>query len=210
MDSGAGGLEEVSLEPEVAGAYAVQEPALRRVPAQANPHSAPHNPLTSKERRRKRNQEGERREKLPMSKDKRRNKSKVFENKIPNENKTIKLQCIQQNFKKNVMASIEFNKNTFRYKNLFCFATEPYIAFDRVGNLGRGLNSYPSTNSRPRAAFIYYDSSGFIGIDKLTSRDCAVGFLKLNDQVIVVASVYCDITKEMVSKELKDLSLIHI
>ena len=113
--------------------------------------------------------------------------------------------CHQLNFKKNLAASIEYNKSSLKYEKLLCFATEPYIAFEKVGNLGRNLKSYPTTKSRPRASFIFTQNIRFVGIDKLTSRDCAAGFITLDGKLTVVASVYCDITKDMIQPFLREL-----
>ena len=133
-------------------------------------------------------------------------------NKRPNEKQICdmnkekpEIKCYQLNFKKSLLASVEFNKSILKEKRTLCLATEPYISFNRVGNLGKGLRAFPPGASKPRAAIIYDQTSGFVGIEKLSSRDCAVGFLRIDNQLTVVASIYCDITKPMIQDWMNDL-----
>ena len=105
---------------------------------------------------------------------------------------------VQLNFKKSLQASIQFVKRTRKVQNFVCLATEPYISFEKVGNVPPGAKVF-SGDRNPRASIIFDRDAGVIGINKLSSRDCAVAFIKIDKVLTVVASIYCDITLETVS-----------
>ena len=113
-----------------------------------------------------------------------------------NEKRTIKeTEFYQLNFKKSLNASIEFNKTVMKKERFICMATEPYIAFEKVGNLGKDMKVF-AIGIKPRAAIIYDKRVKFTSIEKLSSRDCAVGFIEVDRKLIIIASGYCDIKKE--------------
>ena len=121
-----------------------------------------------------------------------------------NKNPSSKISFIQQNFKKSFLASVELNKRLENAEQFICLASEPYIAFDKVGNLAKGTKAYSSDKS-PRAAIIYDKSVCITGIPKLSNRDCAVAFSKINGNYVVIASIYNDINKEAVQEWFEEL-----
>ena len=111
---------------------------------------------------------------------------------------------LQLNFKKSLQASVEFIKKTRKIKNFVCLATEPYISFDKVGNAPPGSKTFCG-DKNPRAAIIFDKDIGVVGINKLSNRDCAVAFVKIDKVLTVVASVYCDINLAMIQPILQEL-----
>ena len=91
----------------------------------------------------------------------------------------MSLEFIQLNFKKSLLASVEFNKKITGLEKFICLATEPYIAFDKLGNMGRGVKSF-SIGKAPRAAILYDMSQNVSGLEKYSNRDCAAAVTKIS------------------------------
>ena len=119
---------------------------------------------------------------------------------INNGNKSMNMNeynFVQLNFKKSLQASIEFIKRTRKTQNFVCLASEPYISFEKVGNIPPGSKAFYGDRN-PRAAIIFDRGIEVSGISKLSTRDCAVAFIKIDKALTVIASIYCDITQDMI------------
>ena len=102
---------------------------------------------------------------------------------------TEALPFIQLNFKKSLLASVEFAKRVSKTKDFICFASEPYIAYDKVGNKPPGTKVF-SEGKAPRAAILFRRDIILTGITKLSNRDCVVAFTVIKGALTVVASIY--------------------
>ena len=65
---------------------------------------------------------------------------------------TRSIKFSQVNLKKSLLASVEFNKSVMETQNVLCLATEPYIAFEKIGNLGKGLKAFPTNIKKPKGS----------------------------------------------------------
>ena len=135
------------------------------------------------------------------------------------------LEFIQINLKKSFVAAIELNKKVSNKDNYVVLATKTYNFNGKVISLPK--KSLSMSHENPRAAIIFNKDLNLIKIEQLTNRDCAVGLLQVQNEKVLVASIYLDIKLEVVQPWLEnlvqfarkkkyaviigmDLSLIHI
>ena len=89
-------------------------------------------------------------------------------------------------------------------------ATEPHTVANRVTGMPKGTVSlYDRTKNgsglAPRACIVASRSLGLTAMEALCSRDCAVALAKVHGRQTMIASVYMDIKKPVVSKELENI-----
>ena len=113
------------------------------------------------------------------------------------------LEFLQINLKKAFTAAVELNKRVNKSKQYVFLATETYNFRGKICSLPRGSKSVCSENCR--AAIIFNGSLNLIKIEKLTKRDCAVGLLLVNNEKILIASVYMDIKEKTIQPWLTDV-----
>ena len=102
----------------------------------------------------------------------------------------------QLNLKKAFIAAVELNKRVKGLDDYVILATETYNFKNQIRSLPPKGNAIGSSN--PRAAIIYGPGLEIIKVEILTTRDCAVGLLKLGNEKILIVSAYLDIKERVV------------
>ena len=116
------------------------------------------------------------------------------------------LSCIQLNQNRSFSAAVELNNRLRSVENYICFITEPFRAKCKVAARPSGSRVLVVKEQiPPRAAIFVKGNCEVIMIESLSNTDCAVGMLKIGTDKVLVASVYLDITKDVVPKWLEDL-----
>ena len=115
----------------------------------------------------------------------------------------MKLNCVQVNLKKALVAAIELNKNIKNDSNTVGFITEPYVSKGKLSCIPPGCYTICGVN--PRAALICSHNSGIIALEQFTHSDIAVGLYQKDNEKVLLASVYLDIKKEVIQDWLNDL-----
>ena len=110
---------------------------------------------------------------------------------------------LQINLRKAFIAAVELNKQVSELKEYVVLASETYNFKGRVRSLPRMSQSISHPN--PRAAIICSRDLNIIKIEKLTTRDCAVGLLQRGGKKVLIASIYLDIKMSVVQDWLVSL-----
>ena len=110
---------------------------------------------------------------------------------------------VQINLKKSFIATVELNKTVKNLDNYIILASETYNFKGKVRSSPPKSNIISSDNGR--AAIISSPDLKLIKLEKLMSRDCAVGLLQTGKEKVLIASIYLDITLSTVQTWLTDL-----
>ena len=111
---------------------------------------------------------------------------------------------IQLNTKKAMLAAVELNKRVLGYENYVALITEPYVYKGKIDLPPMG-DKIISAGNNPRAVIFADKNSNIIGMEGLSSRDCAAGLLKFGDEYVLIASIYLDIKMKVVQPCLDNL-----
>ena len=113
------------------------------------------------------------------------------------------IEFVQVNLKKAFIAAVELNKTVRNLDDYVVLATETYNFKGKIRALPPRSKVVCAHN--PRAALICSPDSKIIKLERLTTRDCAVGLLQAGGEKIIIASVYLDIKMNVIQPWLREL-----
>ena len=88
--------------------------------------------------------------------------------------------------------------------------TEPYTTCGRITGMPRGTTVVYDRSDRGgqppvRAAIIASADLGLTAMDSWCSRDCAVALVKIQGQQTIIVSLYMDIKRPVITKEIREV-----
>ena len=91
------------------------------------------------------------------------------------------IQFVQVNLKKAFIAAVELNKTLSAIGEFIALITEPYAFNGKIRSAPPRCTKI-AFDEKPRAAILASNNINIITIQKLTSRDCAVGLLQTEEK----------------------------
>ena len=103
-------------------------------------------------------------------------------------------------------ASVEQN-NDIANSPTICMITEPYTAFKKIANVHHNYIALPNATQaeRPRAAILLPRLLRHTFLDQLSGQDRVVALVSTKSGLVLLASVYLDIHKDVVQPWLKEI-----
>ena len=106
------------------------------------------------------------------------------------------LEVFQINANKAFAAAVDLNSRLEILSQYLCLVTEPYKVKCKLTNKPLGAKCLViKSQIPPRAAIFYKGVEDLIMIDVLSNEDCVVGLFNTDENKLLIASVYLDITK---------------
>ena len=106
---------------------------------------------------------------------------------------------LQVNQNRALAAAVELNRRLEGIDRYICLITEPYRNKCRIVAKPVGSRVLVHKSTRPPRAAIYCKGNiNLVLVESLCNEDCVVGLWSRGEEKIVVASVYLDITKEVI------------
>ena len=113
---------------------------------------------------------------------------------------------VQINQNKALSAAVELNRGLVGYEEYICLITEPYKNKCKITARPEGSRIlYHKSSLPPRAAIFFKGGINLIKIESLCNEDCAVGLLDSGNERMLIASVYLDINKPVVTPWLEEI-----
>jgi hypothetical protein len=116
------------------------------------------------------------------------------------------MEVFQANLNKCRLAQIELTNRLKQQNSCLALIQEPYCFKGRLSLLPQNITVFPSNrDGGPRASILVSKHMQAKEVTNLVSRDLAVCLVKLDNRTTVIASLYLDITKEVVTQDLVKL-----
>jgi hypothetical protein len=116
------------------------------------------------------------------------------------------MEVFQINLNKCRLAQIELTTRLKQQSNCLALIQEPYCFKGRLSLLPQNITVFPSNRcGGPRASILVSKHLQAKEVTNLVSRDLAVCLVQLDNRTTVIASLYLDITKGVITQDLENL-----
>ena len=119
----------------------------------------------------------------------------------------MSIDCFQVNLNKAFAAGVILKEKLSGKKNFVAFLTEPYTGHGLIAQRPANITCIPKLSQKeyPRAGIFCSKNLEAVELTQFSNRDCAAGLINIEHKKAVIASVYCDINKEVMQGWLADL-----